>query len=503
MKNFILFLIILTSALSACQDSFLELTDPTKIPTDKLFTSASNVTAAVNGVYSQLAPVYNNSYFVFGEMASDNAYEPVSANARYFFTIFGVEENNPNLQTMWTDSYRCISRANIVLEKAGQVAMDTTLRSRYLAEMKFIRALNYFNLVRIWGAVPLVTQNLSDDYQQAYEFGRSSVDQVYTQIEKDLTEAAQTLPVSYPAADLGRATRTAAKGLLGKVYITQRRYQLAAETLGELIEGTPTAGNLAKVHALVSTSFEDVFPNSNEMNKEILFSVRYISGGLGLGSGFASNFLPTYSGTDIIKAGLSGGPVVRQDLVNAFAEGDRRKAVSVGYYTKGNSASTSDYYTRKYIVNGAPFARNDGDNDWIVLRYADVLLLYAEALNETGKSTEALPYVNIVRARAGLTALTSQNQSELRLAIENERRIELSYEGHRWFDLVRTGRLLTVMNAFYQKYAVLPSTAQKPNNGLFVNSGGSQVQVQPFQVLFPVPLAERQYNPKLTQNEGY
>ena len=503
MKNIVLFLIILTSALSACQDSFLELTDPTKIPTDKLFTSASNVTAAVNGVYSQLAPVYNNSYFVFGEMASDNAYEPVSANARYFFTIFGVEENNPNLQTMWTDSYRCISRANIVLEKAGQVAMDTTLKNRYLGEMKFIRALNYFNLVRIWGAVPLVTQNLSDDYQQAYEFGRTPVVEVYAQIEKDLTEAAQVLPVSYPAADLGRATRTAAKGLLGKVYITQLKYQQAAETLVELIEGTHTAGNLAKVHGLVSTSFEDVFSNSNEMNKEILFAVRYISGGLGLGSGFASNFLPTYSGTDIIKAGLSGGPVVRQDLVNAFPEGDRRKAVSVGYYTKGNSASTSDYYTRKYIVNGAPFARNDGDNDWIVLRYADVLLLYAEALNETGKSTEALPYVNMVRARAGLTALTGQNQSILSLTIENERRLELSYEGHRWFDLVRTGRLLTVMNAFYQKYRAIPSTAQNPNNGLFVNSGGSQVEVQPFQVLFPLPLAERQYNPKLTQNEGY
>ncbi|SEJ03024.1 Starch-binding associating with outer membrane [Dyadobacter koreensis] len=503
MKNIVLFLIILTSALSACQDSFLELTDPTKIPTDKLFTSASNVTAAVNGVYSQLAPVYNNSYFVFGEMASDNAYEPVSANARYFFTIFGVEENNPNLQTMWTDSYRCISRANTVLEKAGQVAMDTTLKNRYLGEMKFIRALNYFNLVRIWGAVPLVTQNLSDDYQQAYEFGRTPVVEVYAQIEKDLTEAAQVLPISYPAADLGRATRTAAKGLLGKVYITQQKYQLAAETFGELIEGAPTAGNLAKVHGLVSTSFEDVFSTSNEMNKEILFAVRYISGGLSLGSGFASNFLPTYSGTDIIKAGLSGGPVVRQDLVNAFPEGDRRKAVSVGYYTKGNSASTSDYYTRKYIVNGAPFARNDGDNDWILLRYADVLLLYAEALNETGKSTEALRYVNMVRARAGLTALTGQNQSILRLTIENERRLELSYEGHRWFDLVRTGRLLTVMNAFYQKYKAIPSTAQNPNNGLFVNSGGSQVQVQPFQVLFPLPLAERQYNPKLTQNEGY
>ncbi len=503
MKRSLLFLSLLGGLLSACQQNFLELTDPTKIPTENLFTSASNVSAAVTGVYSQLQPVYNNSYFVFGEMASDNAYEPVSANARYFFSIFGVEENNPNLQTMWTDSYRCISRANTVLSKAGSVSMDTTLRNRYLAEMKFIRALNYFNLVRIWGDVPLVTEDLGDNYQKSYEYGRTPVLEVYTQITKDLQEAASGLPVTYPAADLGRATRAAARGLLGKVLLTQGKYQQAAAVLGELIPGSPTAGNLANVHSLLMTSYEDVFSTANEMNKEILFAVRYLSGGIGLGSGFASNFLPTYSGTDIIRVGLSGGPVVRQDLANAFPEGDRRKALSVGYYTKGNSAATSDYYTRKYIGNGAPFARNDADNDWIVLRYADVLLMYAEALTELGQTTEALASINAVRSRAGNPALSNVSQNELRLALEQERRLELSYEGHRWFDLVRTNRLLPVMNAFYEKYAKIPSTPQAPNNGLFVNSGGSLVQVQSHQILFPLPLSERQYSPKLTQNPGY
>lgn len=503
MKRILLITGLLMSLLTACQQQFLELTDPTKIPTEDLFASASNVSAAVTGVYSQLQPVYNNSYFVFGEMASDNAYEPVSANARYFFSIFGVEENNPNLQTMWTDSYRCISRANTVLAKAGSVSMDTTLRNRYLAEMKFIRALNYFNLVRIWGAVPLVSEDLGADYPKAYAYGRTPVAEVYGQITKDLQEAAAGLPVTYPAADLGRASRSAAKALLGKVYLTQGKYAQAASVLGELIPGTPTAGNLANVHALLTTSYEDVFSTANEMNREIIFAVRYLSGGIGLGSGFASNFLPTYSGTDIIRSGLSGGPVVRQDLATAFSEGDRRKALSVGYYSKGNSAATSDYYTRKYIGNGAPFARNDGDNDWIVLRYADVLLMYAEALNQSGASTEALPYLNAVRNRAGLAAVSTASAAELRLALEKERRLELSYEGHRWFDLVRTGRLLPVMNAFYEKYAKISSTPQVPNNGLYVNSGGSLVQVQPHQVLFPLPLAELQYSPLLTQNDGY
>ncbi|WP_338877354.1 RagB/SusD family nutrient uptake outer membrane protein (plasmid) [Spirosoma sp. SC4-14] len=502
MKRYTPLIVLLTALLAGCQEDFLSLTDPTKVSTTNLFTTSANVTAAVNGVYSALQPVYNNDYYIFGELASDNAYESVAANGHYFFSTFAVDATNPNLQSMWTDTYKCISRANAVLDQAVAVSMDSTLKKRYFAEMKFIRAVNYFNLVRIWGDVPLVVKDLSADYQDAYDYARTPAAQVYAQIIQDLKDAETVLPATYSATDLGRPTSLSAKALLGKVYLTQKTYDLAAAKLGELIPGAPTAGSLANISGLLP-NFSDVFSPANEMNKEIIFAIRFLSGGLGTGSSFASVFLPGYSGTDIIKVGISGGPTERLDLFSAYSTADKRTPISTGYYTKGNSAATSDYYTKKYIFTGPPFARNDADNDWIVLRYADVLLMYAEALNEQSSPTGALPYINQVRSRAGLPNLTGLSQAELRLAIENERRLEFSFEGQRWFDLVRTNRLIPVMNAFYAKYSAIPSTAAVPNNGLFVNSGGSVVQVQPNQILFPIPLAEIQYNPILTQNTGY
>jgi starch-binding outer membrane protein, SusD/RagB family len=498
MKRTIILLTTLAMLLTACQDDFLDLTDQTRIPTDNLFTSGANVTAAVNAVYNALLPVYNNSYYVFGDFASDNAYEVVSATQHYFFTIFGVESNNPRVQSMWTDTYKGISRANTVLARADAVQMDNALKARYMGEMKFLRALNYFNLVRIWGDVPLITTDVSDNYQAAYEFGRTPAALVYEQIITDLKAAETALPATYAAADLGRPTSAAVKALLGKVYLTQKKYDLAGAKLGELIPGTATAGPLATANSLVTTAYADVFSTANEMNKEILFAVRFLSGGLGLGSVFAGRFIPRYSGTDIIKVGLVGDVAQRQDLFNAYASTDKRKEVSTAYYTKSGQ---SDYYTRKYIVNGGPFATSDGDNDWIVLRYSDVLLMYAEAQNEQGAS--ALPYINQVRSRAGLPDLEGLSQANLRLAIETERRLEFSCEGHRWFDLARTDRLLPVMNAFYVKYAAIPSTIAAPNNGLSVNSGSTPIQVKVHQVVFPIPVAEIQYNPKLTQNQGY
>ncbi|MVM33175.1 RagB/SusD family nutrient uptake outer membrane protein [Spirosoma sp. HMF4905] len=497
MKRYILVLSFLITLLSSCKDSFLDLTDPTKIPTDNLFTSQANVTAAVNAVYNGLLSIYNPTYFVFGELSTDNAYEVVSANAHYFFNIYNVDPSNANLQAMWTSSYKCISRANTVLAKAGAVKMDTTLKNRYLAEMKFIRALNYFNLVRIWGDVPLVTDDLSDNYQAAYAYGRTPTAKVYDQIILDLKAAEAVLPTTYANADLGRPTSVSAKALLGKVYLTQQNYEQAVAKLGELIPGTPTAGKFATVNSLITTSYGDIFSTANEMNKEIVYAVRYLAGGIGLGSTFASAFEPLFSGADIVQL---GGVAQRLDLYTAYAGADKRATFSTTYYTKSGQA---DYFTRKYIINGPPYAVNDGDNDWIVLRYSDVLLMHAEALNELGKPTDALPYINQVRARAGLPNLTGLSQSDLRLAIETERRLEFSFEGHRWFDLVRTNRLIPVMNAFYTKYSSVPNTVDVPNKGLFVKSGGAIVQVQQSQMLFPIPLAEIQYNPILTQNPGY
>jgi hypothetical protein len=216
--------------------------------------------------------------------------------------------------------------------------------------------------------------------------------------------------------------------------------------------------------------------------------VRYTKGGLGIGSPFTNYFAPNSTVTGGIgNAGQYN--TVRKDLVDTFvANGaaDTRYAASIALYTP-----SSVYYTKKYT--DVPAGDGDADCDWIVLRYADVLLMYAEALNEQNGSNvaAAIPYVNRIRTRAGLAGLTAatQTQESLRLAIEKERRLELNLEGHRWFDLVRTDRAITVMNNHFTKYQI--------KNGTVV------VQIDAHNLLFPVPLSEINTNPELSQNTGY
>jgi len=217
------------------------------------------------------------------------------------------------------------------------------------------------------------------------------------------------------------------------------------------------------------------------MNAEIIFAVRYSKGGYGTGSLFANSFAPNSSITGGIgNAGQYN--TLTPDLVAAFVANDTTKdlrySVSVGYFS-----SNKEYYTKKYT--DIPASDGDADNDWIVLRYADILLMYAEALNEQGNTGIALPYIDRVRERAGLADLpVTLTQDSLRLAIGNERRIELNMEGHRWFDLVRTGRAITVMNDYFTKYA-------------------AATRIDEHNLLFPVPVSEINTNPILTQNTGY
>lgn len=321
----------------------------------------------------------------------------------------------------------------------------------------------------------MVTTSITDP-EDAYGYGRTSADKVYAQIIQDLKDAEAVLPVKYTVnTDIGRATKGAAKGLLGKVYLTMHNYP---DAISEL------SGMLNLGYTLLP-NYNDIFLATNGNNAEIVFSVQYTKGGYGTGSPFANIFLPGNSGNNIVKVGAPAGfNLLTQDLVDAFSDpADKRKAISVGVYLGGN------YYTQKYM--DTPTGAYDAENDWIVLRYADVLLMYAEALNENGQTSDAVPYLNQIRTRAGLANISSSiNQSDLRLAIEKDRRLELNMEGHRWFDLVRTGRAITVMNASFNKYKI--------TIGVGVNAS-----VANNQLLFPIPLSEIQINPLLTQNPGY
>jgi hypothetical protein len=475
---------------TACKKSFIDLTDPTRIVTSDYYKDSASISTAVIAAYSSLQDVYgkggtNRGIFPFGEVASDNSMSIVDGTGIGEFEYFTLTSANPVIQSMWTYSYRCIARCNVVLARIDPVAIAPAVKERWKSEVKFIRALAYFNLVRIYGKVPMVTKEI-ETIAEAYVYGRAPVAEVYAQIEKDLTEAEAdvNLPGKYPSAnDLGRVTKAAVKGLLGKVYLTEKKIPEAVAKLNDFITLYDNT-----THSLLP-NYSDIFLTTNEMNAEIIFAVRYSKGNVpALGSPFTNYFAASTSNAGGVGTGYLFN-TLRKDLVDTLnAQGSTDKRVAASF----TNFSATTWTTKKYA--DVPTQDLDADPDWIVLRYADVLLMYAEALNEQNEFNvaAAVPYVNRVRTRAGFSgaALLSPTltQAQLRLAIEKERRIELNMEGHRWFDLVRTDRALTVMNNHFTKYNIK------------LNATSPVVQIEAYQLLFPVPISERNTNPILDQN---
>jgi hypothetical protein len=487
-------LIIGVSALLAttsCKKSFLDLSDPTRIETEDYYKDSVSIVVAINACYSSMMDIYGRAsgsrgISPFADIPSDDSYSVVDGAGIGEFEYFNFTSTNPVLQTSWQMMYRGIARCNVVISRAPAVAMNDSAKQKLIAEAKVMRALTYFNAVRIWGDIPLVTMEIAT-VQDAYQYIRANADQVYAQIITDLKEAAPKLPVRYPAAaDVGRMTRGAAQGLLGKVYLTRKNYADAATTLGDFIT-TIAPGTYS-----LQSSYGNIFLTTNEMNSEIIAAVRYKKGGTNTGSQFNNQFGPPY----VSVVGVGNGyqyNLARKELYDSLRTFDALTKDSIRFKTSLGFIGGSFYYTKKYL--DLPTTENDADNDWIILRYADVLLMYAEALNELNASNVAIavPYINQVRTRAGFTGAgllpATLTQAELRLAIENERRMELNMEGHRWFDLVRTGRAIEVMN----KHFIV-------NN---IRVGTTPVQIDAHHLLFPIPITEINTNPEITQNTGY
>lgn len=458
--------------LPGCKKSFIDITPQGIVPVTTYYNTEIDIKSALTGAYSSLRPIYNEQYG-FGEIPSDNTQTYGESEV-----LYGEQDKltwtatSTNLQNAYMRFYATIAYANIVLGHVGTPPMTQTNRDQYTGQAKFLRALMYFNLVRMFGGVPLVLTEITSE-QQAYTYNRATAAAVYAQIEKDLTEAAAVLPASYSGTDIGRATSIAANGLLGKVYMFQNKFTQAEAILATV---SATAGTLIP--------YSQVFGLGNDNNKDILFSVQYLSGGYSEGNTYARGFVPQPSGTTITSS-VTGNSnnVGTADLYNAFEPGDNRLNTSIGVFTSG----TLVYYYAKKFIYPSVTGVSEGDNDWPVLRYGDVILLYAEALNENGKTNEALTQLNLIRTRAGLASKTGLNQADARTAIRNERRIELCFEAERWFDLVRWNTFIPVMTAFKAKGSV---------NGTIGNITANLA-------LFPIPLREIQLNPNLTQNPGY
>jgi tetratricopeptide (TPR) repeat protein len=479
MKKLYYIIIISLLLLASCHD-FIELEPYDTVSIYQMFNSESDFKDAVNGCYNPLRGRYNSMY-IFGDLRGDDAWKEVSRTTDSYTTDnFTLSETGNILSSAWEGYYQIIARANLVLEKIEEA--DKTIfpnLDRYAGEARFLRALAYFDLVRIFGDVPSVTESLT--IGESYTVRREKVESIYNEIIiPDLLDAANKLPASYTGNDIGRATKGAAKSLLGRVYLTIKDFAKSESVLQEV----------AALGYSLLADYNALWDYENEHHSEYIFDVEYISGGYGQGNSFTYNFQPMNGefASFLGVSGGSGGEDINptQELVKLFdtSPGDLRRDITVD--TRGGFTNAKGEFIRfiqaatiswKYLTPLS--SSSDGPANWKVIRYADVLLMLAEAQNENGKTGEALTHLNTVRARAGVPAYTNTGQADIREKIYDERRLELSFEGHRWFDLIRTGRALSTMQ----------SKGMKEHH-----------------VLYPIPLTQLQVIDNkeiLWQNPGY
>lgn len=467
----------------------LDLTPPSEISEEAFYKTSDEINEAIIGVYNGLqAPVIYE--WALTELRSDNTQmnkeNSISVYTEYReLDAYTVTSQNSLIDAYWEATYHDINLANQVLEQTSVVG-DSTLKLQYEGECHFIRAHHYFNLVRLFGPVPLVTNSISGE--EAKAIFRTEKNKIYSFIENELSLAVAGLPDNYDESELGRVTSWAAMTLLAKVYLTEQKYSEASVLLEKIINDSP--------YSLLD-NYEDVFNVTNEMNNEIIFAVRFMSGSVGLGNPFANTFAPRTSGDNVVQGDGDGLNYPTDDIISAFTSIDARKDVCLqeGYYDEDKGIYIEYPYINKFMDNVVEI--DDAENDWPVLRYADVLLMYAEALNEVSGASIALPYLNDVRERAKLAGYTSteiSNKYDMRIALGEERRLEFAFENHRYFDLLRTNSAVSVINEHFQTEAYY----NDPSHPEYYVS-----TVQEWQTLLPIPQREIDINPDLTQNIGY
>lgn len=515
MKKTIFYISILLVSLSSCKKFLVESPRTAQNSID-FFKNENDFNLAVNGAYAALRDIYGSkSAWVMGEMRSDNThydYKPSDAALavvqRNDVANFLNDRFNAQTSDKWVRAYVVISRANAILDQIDGASFSADSKRKITGQARFLRALAYFELVRYYGEVPVyihLIKNTEDIYVR-----KSTVQQVYDLIIADTKEAIEKLDApAFPQT--GVATKGAALTLLADAYMTQKRFS----------EAEPLLKQVTQLGYELMPDYADVFSPSFKNNKESVFEIQYNAAlATPQASNFIYNFIPRMSNSTGITGlnqntitDLGGFNTPTQDLINSFETDDKRLPASIAI-AEGSWNSSNDFvpssntagaavknivgYTPPAGKIGRPFSKkflyphtlpNQTNNNWPVYRYAEVLLLLAEALNEQNKGGEALPYLNAVRDRAfgaGVSPVTSVDQEELRTIILHERRVELAFENKRWIDLVRTGNTITVMtqygNAMKAAFSYLP-----PNSYIVTDKS----------LLFPIPYTEIELNPLL------
>ena len=465
-------------------EKFLEKYPATNVNEGNFYNTQNDFIQLVNGCYVPMRDYEKIEHWVMAELPSDNAsfqYNPVSGEpTRGVIDQFILGQDNSAYARFWELSYIGINRCNKLLteiDRPGVAWANESIKQRTLGEGLFLRGLYYFNLVRQYGGVPLILTPITAT--DAVATKRSTEDETYASIIKDLKAALIAFSNTGAVADNGRANEMSASSLLGKVYLTRNQHVDAESALKKVIESGK--------HSLLP-NYANLFNPANKDYKETIFAIQYAETNAELANRFIFYFAPLNSGGAVTSrpnigiSGNAGWNQPTQDLINAFEAGDRRKDVSIGYWN-------GIPYPNKYK---APISAPDACGDNLpILRYADVLLMYAEALNAQGKTSIAFPYVEQVRTRAGLLTPSGLDKAALESLIAKERQVELCFENNRWYDLKRTGKAISVMTAHGTREKAL-------KNYLFPNA----YQMEAYKLLAPIPVNQVVIN-KLNQNPGY
>ena len=463
------------SLIISCSDDFVDIKDEGQTGVGDFFKTQEDAIEATSAIYSFLRSWENTGFpaqFVFGVTGDDveKGSNPSDASFINAYDQFTYTVSDDGVRGYWIGQWQAVNRANQVITNVPNIEMDATLKTRLVAEAKMLRAYFYFNLVRIYGGVPIYDGLPADGN---YLKSRNSADEVYAFIVKDLTEASDVLPQTYPLADLGRVTKGGALGLLSKVYLYMKEYQKAYDTSNQVI---------ALGYSL-DPDFNHLFRPAGEFGSESVFEVNCDCSAAYGGSQYAE--------VQGVRNQFGWGFFTpTQALEDAFEAGDIRKELTIlregettleGDLIKKNDPQAGNTWNQKVYVptslNNSTCGSYGSIQNFRILRFADILLINAEAANELGNTAVAISNINKVRTRAQLADTTASTQSALRLAIWQERRVELAMEMDRFPDLVRTGQAETYLGPLGFKTGKnelfpIPLDAMNASAGLFTQNPG-------------------------------
>jgi len=480
---------------SGCK-KFLEEPDRSNFTMENYFTKPEHAESAVNSIYESLRPTtgggFNGAPWMMLEFATGLANTELG-QAQSSINVRNLVNNADNEygNTWWVSSYRGIGNANLAIAKIPGISMDEGLKKKYLGEAHFFRAYYYYNLVRIFGKVPLIDQPVSLTSETLYP-DPATEETIYKQIVDDLTTAETR---GLPLTDVsGRVTLGAVKSLLSSVYLTMagfplqkgaEYFQKAADKAKEVIVGNRYS---------LFTSYDDLHNPATKNRGENIFMVQFAANILA--SNWQTSIIP-YNQNISAYSDETGAIFANKEFVESYAPGDKRAKEKQFYYRiytlsndRTKTVDLGGYYIYKHFDIQAHLTTTSSGLNWPLLRYAEVLLTFAEAANEvSGPTPEAYKAVNDIRTRAELPPLAGLSKEAFREAVWRERWYELSYENKTWFDMVRLRKAFNVTTKAFDNYV-----GHKFSYGPVLKER---------ELLFPIPTAEIRNNSKLVQNKGY